>query len=145
MASVPRAQCPYCRRVLRPWRGRRLFGLCGECRRPLALVPDPLRPPAYRLWNLLGIVYIVTLPIIGGALISFAIGDLPPRELVLVVAIMLLVWGATDLWDGYAGIRTQLARSRKTVHEGRMAKRVSIPRALAGTAALGLGLLGICL
>ena len=145
MTSVPRTVCPYCRRVLRPWRGRRLLGLCGECHRPLALVPDLLRPRAYRIWNLLGIVYIVTLPIIGGALISSAIGDLPPRELVTVVSMVLLLWGATDLRDGYAGIRTRTVRARKSVLEHSAAVRVSAWKALAGFAALVLGFTGLAI
>ena len=143
MASVPRTTCPYCRRVLSPWRHRRLFGLCGECHRPLALVPDLFRRPAYRIWNLLGIVHVVTLPIIGGALISFAIGDLPPRELVSVVSLVLLLWGATDLWDGYAGIRTHMVRTRTRVLENSAAVRVSAWKALAGAAALVIGITGL--
>jgi hypothetical protein len=62
-------------------------------------VPAILRPGAHRLWNVYSTLYVVTLPIIAGALVSTAIGDLPPRELVIVVAVMLLLWGAADLWD----------------------------------------------
>lgn len=145
MAGVPRTRCPYCLHVLQPWHRHRTLGICSACRRPLALLPAIANPRAYRLWNVMNVLYIVTLPIIGGALISTAIGDLPPRELVTVVAIMLLLWGSADLWDGYAGIRTQIVRSRKIVHQGTAARRRFIPKAIAGATSLVLGVVGLAL
>jgi hypothetical protein len=108
-------------------------------------MPTITRPGARRLWNVFGAVYVATFPIMGGALVSSAIGDLSPRDLVIVVALMLLVWGITDLWDGYAGFRNQILRSRKVVHQGAAAQRRSITKVIAGIAALCLSVIGFLL
>ncbi|WP_159872863.1 hypothetical protein [Novosphingobium sp. 9U] len=130
---------------MQPWRRQQRLGLCSQCRRPLALVPTIMNPRVYRIWNVFSILYIVALPIIGGAIVSMVIGDLPPRELVIVIAAMLLLWGSIDLWEGIAGVRTRIARSRNVVHDGAVARRISIPRIFAGVAALVLATAGFAI
>jgi hypothetical protein len=142
MLTVPRTRCPYCTYVLQPWRGRRLVGLCRECRRPLALLPAITNPRVFRVWNVFSAIYVAALPVIGGAIVSTAIGGLPPHKLLLVITIMLLLWGAIDLWEGYAGVRTRITRKGTKLFEGASARRFSVLRIVAGSASLLMGVTG---
>lgn len=134
-------QCPFCGRLMASGTGRLDFADCEVCSRPMV----KLAPTSQRVVvaSVLDTGKVVMLPVVGGATMAFGIGSLSPDEYARWVAAALLSWGIIDVWDGTAGLRSGIDRIKKTVCNGKAARRRSIAKTIFGLSSAVLGSAGL--
>ena len=138
-----RPKCPYCGSLLAYWPARTLATNCSACCRPLMLVPASLHLHAYRILSVIDAARIAMVPLIGGAIVAFALGYLSPSAFAYAVSIALVVWGGIDVWDGTAGVESCLDRLSGRIRLRTAAKRSSISKIVFGATSIVLGVIGI--
>lgn len=135
--------CPFCSDALAIWPSGSPVTTCRSCRRPLVLLPASLVHRRYRIFSLVELTRIVMLPLVGGAIVAFVLGRVMPDTFARIVALTLLAYGVLDVWDGTAGIESGRDRVRRSIQNGRAARRVSIGKTVLGGASIALGAVGL--
>lgn len=121
-----------------------IVSACDVCRRPLLLLPSTQRF-RFKILSLIDVAKVLLLPVAGGAIIAFAMGNLSSDGFARIEALMLLAWGVIDIVDGTAGIETNVDRVRRKVRSDIVARRSSISKLLFGGASAALGAVGLIL
>jgi hypothetical protein len=137
------SQCPFCRRFMPDWGTPLPVKACNVCDRPLFLIPSLRGPGRLHILSAIDVTKIVMLPIVGGGTISFGMRGLSTDHFAATVAGALLFWGVIDVWDGTAGLKTDIDRVKKQVRQGAAVRKMSIAKSIFGLSSIVLGALGL--
>ena len=143
MISLPRPTCPYYGEDMRRWPLGQHTLTCDTCRRPIVRYLSSPTRRIFRLRPLYAVIHIIGLAILVIGFATVWLAGFPPRAIIPVIAVPMVIFAASGIADGWLSWRTGIDRAGQKLRKGGGAKVIGLGRVAFGVAGIVVATIGL--